>query len=368
MEDDQDEDEDEERRGAGGDEEDELGRKANALVRLALFNEYKRTPLRRDEINKKVMGDQTRSFNAVFQAAQHILQKTFGMELVELMSRAEREREQNGNDGTEAGENATGLKKKVAAAGSKTYILRSALHENLIEAAAATDELILEDEIMGISEDDDEDDDANPRTYGSILSWSSADELGSIGLLYVLLALVLVSGGVLSDFDMKKHLKSLRLPPSAQVNFTAKTTHKTMAIDAYLALLVRQGYLDKVRVANLGASKPTQGKRGRGRNPTADDDSNNIEWKWGSRAQSEVGEVAIADFVAEFLVERMLHAQNVDEESSDDDDDDQRGNRRRGGNARKNGRQTQEEDKDKMLEAMKKGVVLAAGGKLNELK
>jgi hypothetical protein len=36
-----------------GSKADELTRKANDLVRLALFTEHKRTPLRRDDINKK---------------------------------------------------------------------------------------------------------------------------------------------------------------------------------------------------------------------------------------------------------------------------------------------------------------------------
>ena len=36
-----------------GDKTDELTRKANNLVRLALFTEHRRMPLRRDEINKK---------------------------------------------------------------------------------------------------------------------------------------------------------------------------------------------------------------------------------------------------------------------------------------------------------------------------
>lgn len=38
---------------------DELTRRANDLVRLALFTEHKRTPLRRDEISKKGMSLQT---------------------------------------------------------------------------------------------------------------------------------------------------------------------------------------------------------------------------------------------------------------------------------------------------------------------
>jgi melanoma-associated antigen len=45
----------------GANKGDELTRKANDLVRLALFTEHKRTPLRRDEINKKgpsiILGD-----------------------------------------------------------------------------------------------------------------------------------------------------------------------------------------------------------------------------------------------------------------------------------------------------------------------
>jgi melanoma-associated antigen len=57
-------------------------------VRLALFQEQKRVPLRRDEISKKVMGSQRGTFKAVFEEAQSILRSTFGMELVELPTRA----------------------------------------------------------------------------------------------------------------------------------------------------------------------------------------------------------------------------------------------------------------------------------------
>ena len=58
-----------------------------------------------------VLGENTRSFGAVYQVAQKILENTFGMELVELMSRAERERDKD--EPEEEGEkNGTGLKKK----------------------------------------------------------------------------------------------------------------------------------------------------------------------------------------------------------------------------------------------------------------
>ena len=45
-------------------------------------------PLRRDEISKKVVGSQRGAFKAVFDEAQEILRGTFGMELIELPTRA----------------------------------------------------------------------------------------------------------------------------------------------------------------------------------------------------------------------------------------------------------------------------------------
>lgn len=45
-------------------------------------------PLRRDEISKKVIGSQRGAFKTVFEEAQKILRGTFGMELIELPTRA----------------------------------------------------------------------------------------------------------------------------------------------------------------------------------------------------------------------------------------------------------------------------------------
>jgi hypothetical protein len=55
-----------------------------------------------------------------------------------------------------------------------------------------------------MSDDDDDDDDGDeagfgPRSYGSIISWSHAEQLVPIGLLHVILALILVSGRVIND-------------------------------------------------------------------------------------------------------------------------------------------------------------------------
>jgi hypothetical protein len=131
----------------------DLDRRATELARFALFNEQKRTPLRRDEISKKstlyivfsyelfrpyllhlcsVLGADKRTFNAVFEKAQQVLRKTFGMEMVELRTRAaERVAEKDadgknksaaGNDSDlEEARNAAGGKKK----GISFYILLS---------------------------------------------------------------------------------------------------------------------------------------------------------------------------------------------------------------------------------------------------
>src|SRR6266702_1877447 len=82
--------------------------------------------------------------------------------------------------------------------GSKTYILRSTLDPALIERAALTNKRIFEVEAADAPDDVD---DAEPgtRTYGSLIAWNSADQLSALGILYVILALILVNGKVISD-------------------------------------------------------------------------------------------------------------------------------------------------------------------------
>ncbi len=60
-----------------------------------------------------VLGSNTRAFNQVLQLAQTTLQKTFGMELVELRSRAELGKDGVGGDeDLEEARKAVGVKKK----------------------------------------------------------------------------------------------------------------------------------------------------------------------------------------------------------------------------------------------------------------
>jgi len=230
------------------------------------------------------------------------------------------------------------------------------LHASLLEAAALTDKEILDQEVV---EADDEDELEPPSSYGSILSWSTADNLGGMGLLYVILSLILVNGRCLNDLDLKKHLKTLRLPLSASVDFPPSSTHKNMTIDTYLSTFIRQGYLDKSKINNGLAPRATQKKRGRGND--GDEDGVGYEWRWGSRADAEVGEKAIGQFIAEFTVDQMLKTREMQEMPDSDDDGTQR--RKRKGSRRPN-----EEELDKMLESVSTDIVRAAGGKLNDIR
>lgn len=87
----------------------------------------------------------------------------------------------------------------AAPTGTKTYILRSILDPALIELAAKQDEdiLVLEQDENGANDDTE---DVSPST-GAIFSWQSSDQLGSIGLLYVILSLILVNGKAILDSE-----------------------------------------------------------------------------------------------------------------------------------------------------------------------
>jgi hypothetical protein len=85
----------------------EIERKAGALARLAMFTEYRRGILKREEIHKRgthlrtrqsleliphtVMGGNSKAFPVVLEKANKHLRSVMGYEIVELMSRTERE-------------------------------------------------------------------------------------------------------------------------------------------------------------------------------------------------------------------------------------------------------------------------------------
>ena len=90
----------------------------------------------------------------------------------------------------------------AAPTGTKTYILRSVLDPQLIQLATVPDAEILEIEQEDAAADEQhvKDDDGNTSAAtGAILAWQSGDSLGTVGLLYVILSLILVNGRALAD-------------------------------------------------------------------------------------------------------------------------------------------------------------------------
>ena len=134
--------------------------------------------------------------------------------------------------------------------------------------------------------------------------------------------------------ELRAILKQLHLQPTESVYFDDKSTHQSLTVNAYLTLLVRQGYLD---FSKIGDAK-SGGKRGRVPSATqAGEEVSNVEWRWGPRAHGEVGEQGVARFVAEFMAERV-----ADPEAG-------------------------EETQQKLLEAMLKGIK-GVTGELSDVK
>ncbi|KAH9896018.1 MAGE family-domain-containing protein [Cubamyces lactineus] len=289
----------------GGDEDipadkaqQDIERKARDLVRLALFHEQRRIPLKRDEISKKgslhalsassgrMLGSNSRSFNMVFAAANDILKRTFGMELVELHSTSQdadisqKDAEMLKNAGVKKKAPTRRLTVRTAAStGTKSYILRSLLDPSLIQRATAPDPDIRELEQVEFPDENEEfAEDDNPvgtRSTGSIVAWHSSDQLASVGILYVILALILVEGRSINDNDLHAILKRLQLPANASIPLSSQSTNQNLTLDAYLSQLTRQGYLEKVRLGNARgpqnapARHNTERKPRRGRTTTA---------------------------------------------------------------------------------------------------
>lgn len=368
----------------GGDDEHVIYQKANDLVRLALFHEARRLPLKRDDINKKILQN-TRQFKRVYERAQGILETTFGLQLQELPSKvgldqeaaeaaAEVKKTKKASDGEDE---LRGVRKaaigRKRALGSKTYMLRSILDARLIELANTPDAEILEEEggfsfssgnffcdgqtndgnLIDADDDWDNDVEQHPRIHGSILSWTQNDQLGALGVLYVILALILVNGRVVQERILRNQLKELGLASAfgpSPIHLTTISTCRSLKLDDYLSQLLRQNYLDRHVVGEYtGASR----KRARGKVSGKDGNSEGIngaagdmyEWKWGARALCEIGEKDVAMFMAEFMTSHGTGVEGWNEEDEEDGT-----------------------GEDRRKERMYKGVEKAAGGNLAKVR
>lgn len=144
------------------------------------------------------MGGNSKAFLIVLERANKHLKSSMGYEIVELMSRTEREQllSRHGKKGKRTF--APSLRSDIhltscplATVSSKMYIVRSTLDPSLIKLACVPD--------LDISNQEREDGIPEDLVSGSIVSWQTADQIASYGILFVILSLILVHGKTIPD-------------------------------------------------------------------------------------------------------------------------------------------------------------------------
>ncbi|KAL8393360.1 hypothetical protein RB595_003218 [Gaeumannomyces hyphopodioides] len=262
------------------------------LVRYALACEYSRTPIRREGIREKVLGPHGRSFKKVFEGAQKQLQVVFGMEMVELPVR-----DKSTLSVDEQRRVAKSQTKGTAS--SNTYILVTTIPEPYRSAV-----IIPPSKIQ-----------------------SSDAEAIHVGLYSLIITIITLNGGELSDHKLKRYLQRM----NANVNTPLEKT------EAMLQRLIRQGYIVKTVE----------------RNPQSDEDA--ITWHVGPRGKQEVTHEAIASIAREVYgaaandeLEKKLHASlRIAERKSLRRDGSAETERRRGQDGDANGADDEDEDDER---------------------
>ncbi|KAH7371648.1 MAGE family-domain-containing protein [Pyrenochaeta sp. MPI-SDFR-AT-0127] len=180
---------------------------SKGLVRYALSCEYARKPIKRQDINEKVLGSHTRLFKEVFSSANSQLMEVFGMQMVEL-PKADR---------------VTIRQKRAAAASdsqSKTssiWILQTILPEQYRIP-----------EVIGPS---------RPIEEGLINKEDSY-----VGLYTTAIALITISGGMIAEGKLDRALRRMNADQSTPIGNKDKT----------LATMVKDGYIVKVKDSSSG--------------------------------------------------------------------------------------------------------------------
>ncbi|GAB1312182.1 hypothetical protein MFIFM68171_02392 [Madurella fahalii] len=223
---------------------DESSQLIKNLVRYALACEYSRTPIRRDGIRDKVLGPNGKLFKKVFAGAQKQLRATFGMEMVELPTK-------------DRNLMTTEQKRKAAKSqtqkepSSNAYVLVSVLPERY----------------------------TTPAIIAPSKVQSPEGEASYMALYTMIISIITLSGGELSDPRLRRHLTRLNAVenmPSMNPHDETSPSEKT---DIVLQRMIKQGYLVKV----------TESKT------TGDEDS--TTWHVGPRGKVEVDKESIAALV-----------------------------------------------------------------------
>lgn len=207
------------------------------LVRLALASEYSRIPLRRPDINAKVLqpaAAPSRAFQSVFDDAQLALKHTFGMELVELPPKDKVTLAQRRKAGTQPTQ-------PSQASSSKSWILVS----NLPARYRGADTEVLPSR-------------APTRDR----------EAEYIGLCTIVVAMVAIAGGQISHAALERQLRRV----NAERNMPGGPSTEKV-----LLRMIKDGYVMRVKETAAGEE--------------------NIDYYLGPRGKMEIGEAGVAGLV-----------------------------------------------------------------------
>jgi hypothetical protein len=123
------------------------------------------------------------------------------------------------------------------------------------------------------------------------------------------------SSDLLRSYLRRMSLDPYRTLPSAcQPGSGTSATDAGLTVDDFLRLLIKQSYLECTRTGvsgqgamSMDASMGTRRVQARGRSSRNGEEgeasTEDHEWRWGARAEIEITEKAVADFVAEIYVE-----------------------------------------------------------------
>ncbi|WWC63856.1 uncharacterized protein I303_106461 [Kwoniella dejecticola CBS 10117] len=338
---------------SGGLKDNEINIRAGQLARFALFQEYKKTLIRRPDIIKNVLPNNARAYNAVFLRAQTILRNTVGCELVEVRPRGKgaaqngevqatqnggkdkgkgRARQNGNNEEDENDDEAAPTQSKKSSSSTNAYILRSILPPRLLAAMSNPSPLPLEPEA----------EDAAGEDFGALLAWDKGDGTSSghialLGIRTVILAIVMTMGRVIADDVLHAYLRRLNLKRDTILPYSSPDSKEPyLTLDKYLDLLAKQNYLEKVRIPGHG-----HGEGG-----------DTFEWKWGQR------EVEFSEKDAATFIEQITLGEEDEESSSEEEDQDRDRDRRR----RRNGQE--KVDRKAKRNKLKADIAKAAGGEL----
>ncbi|ROT34671.1 MAGE-domain-containing protein [Sodiomyces alkalinus F11] len=201
---------------------------AKKLVRYALACDFSRTPIRRDGIKERVLGDQGRAFRRVLDIAQNYLRQIWGMELRELPIREKHTLED---------------KRKAARSQSQpktstgVYILVSTLPEAY----------------------------RSPAIIPPSRTPSADAEAAYVAFYTMVITVILLNGGELSDAKLRRYLHRT----NAEDNVGAEPTEEV------LKRMLSHGYVTK----HVQRDETSQ----------AHDSGENTTWYVGPRGQEEVG-------------------------------------------------------------------------------